>query len=335
MAHRVENEAADAFCGRVLDAEDRVDIDAAYARHLALAARRPSPATIGFGFGLAAAALVVLLITTPLGSLAQNFLTIFQPSQFAPIDVSSLGHNGLHAKLLPDLEEFGTFRASSKMTEHDVKSVEQAEQVVGFHVERPSSIPATIPNAVQYHVTGRNEQAFTFSAAKAERSAARRGQKLPAMPAHLDGTTISATVGPIVIQSWGERRAIRSMREGRSMRASDGSFLVVAQGAAPVVRSSGASLAELESYLLAMPGVSPQLAERIRAIGDPASTLPVPFRGDKQTARAVDVGGAQGLAIGDNTGLGAGVLWQKNHKIYGVFGTLTEDEVLAVANGLH
>jgi hypothetical protein len=41
-----------------------------------------------------------------------------------------------------------------------------------------------------------------------------------------------------------------------------------------------------------------------------------------------------GVAVGDNTGLGAGVIWIKSGTVYGVAGTLKQDAILAIANGL-
>jgi hypothetical protein len=48
----------------------------------------------------------------------------------------------------------------------------------------------------------------------------------------------------------------------------------------------------------------------------------------------VSVHGVTGLFIGDSTGLGSAVIWQQNGLVYIVGGTLTEAEVLAVANSL-
>ena len=52
--------------------------------------------------------------------------------------------------------------------------------------------------------------------------------------------------------------------------------LAVAEVQGPTVSSSGADLETLENYHQAQPGVSPELAAQIRAIGDPSSTLPIP-----------------------------------------------------------
>ena len=40
------------------------------------------------------------------------------------------------------------------------------------------------------------------------------------------------------------------------------------------------------------------------------------------------------MAVGDNTGLGAGVIWIKGGLVYGVAGTLKKDAIVAIANGL-
>ena len=78
-----------------------------------------------------------------------------------------------------------------------------------------------------------------------------------------------------------------------------------------------------------------QLAAQIRAIKDPSSTLPVPIPVDMATSKKVTVQGVEGIFVGDSTGLGSAVIWQKDGIVYGVAGTLTEQQVLAVANSLH
>jgi hypothetical protein len=45
----------------------------------------------------------------------------------------------------------------------------------------------------------------------------------------------------------------------------------------------------------------------------------------------VTVNGASGLLIGDSTGLGSAVIWQRNGVVYAIAGTLTSNEVLGIA----
>jgi hypothetical protein len=93
-------------------------------------------------------------------------------------------------------------------------------------------------------------------------------------------------------------------------------------------------VAQIESYLVSLPGISPQLAAQIRAIGDPTQVIPLPIPVDRATSRSVTVDGVRGVLVGDDTGLGAGVIWVKNGYVYGVAATASQDDVLAVARSL-
>src|SRR5262249_58487891 len=93
--------------------------------------------------------------------------------------------------------------------------------------------------------------------------------------------------------------------------------------------SSGVTGKALEDYLLAQPGISPQLAADIRAIGDPTTTLPIPVPVQYATSSKVTVQGVQGVALGDNTGVGAAVVWIKND-VYFVGGSLKQSDILSI-----
>ena len=144
------------------------------------------------------------------------------------------------------------------------------------------------------------------------------------MPPALDGSTLRVAIGPVVIGTYGTAADTGDLPQ-----------LVIAQAPMPRVTSSGATVAAIEHYLLAQPGVAPELAASIRAIGDPTTTLPIPIPIDMAQADHVAVQGVTGLAIGDNTGIGSGVIWEKDGMVYGVAGTLPENQVLAIARSLH
>jgi hypothetical protein len=110
--------------------------------------------------------------------------------------------------------------------------------------------------------------------------------------------------------------------------------LIIVQSASPQLTSTGATAREIEAYLLAMPGVAPQLADEIRAIGDPGTTMPVPVPVDKAFAQNVSIDGVTGLGIGDETGVGGMIMWQKNGIVYGVGGTMPQHELMEVAASL-
>lgn len=304
---------------RALGGDLGTDPRAGYARFQVRAV--DTPATRWYapaGALAAAAAFACALVFTPLGGYGRSFLTIFQPQQFEPIDISSADLRRL--RLFPDAGEIGSQRIAVRPRQARYASAATAQKHVAFRVRLPAALPAGF-SSVRYAVISPSDVAFTFSAAKARAFARRSRRALPVMPAALNGTTVHVYGG--------------SAFEARYANGSkDGKFLDVVEMQAPRVTSSGATLQVLERYVLRMPNISPALAARIRALGDNPATVPVPILLGKQHAMRIAVDGATGLGIGDNTGLGAGVVWQKNGIVYAVAGPLGMDDVLRVANGL-
>jgi hypothetical protein len=285
---------------------------------------------------VAAVALVAALALTPVGSLAQSFLTIFEPQQFVAVDVTPADITSLNS--LPNLTDFGTMTRSGRTQAQMVAGATEAASVSGLTVRTPGWLPAGVPAQARYAALPAQTGTFTFSAARAAAAARATGKALPAMPATLDGSELRVTLGPVVVAAYGEGdgNGQKSVKGAGVSRADLAALpaLVVVQARRPTMESTGASVADIESYLLAMPGISPALAAQIKAIGDPASTVPVPIPLNMATANTVSVDGVSGLAVGDNTGMGSGVIWQKDGMVYGVAGPLPIDQVLAVANSL-
>ncbi len=345
-ALRASAASVDAALGRGTDTA--VDVPAALAvvRARSVAAAPGSPArslrsVVASPFSGALAALIVLgllVAFTPLGSVAQGFLAIFEPHEFVAIPVTRSDLEELRA--LPDLAAYGTIREGPRPLRATVADARAAAFVAGVTVRVPALLPPGIPRPAQYHVMARTTTTFIFSAARAAISTSQTGKPLPPMPAGLDGSTLVASLGPIVVATYGvapvglRRWHARHVRLRGAEHALRGPLLVIAQAPLPRVSSSGASVHEIESYLLQLPGVPADLAAEIRAIGDPSTTLPIPVPIDRDIARPVVVQGVAGLGVLDDTGIGSGVLWQRDGMIYAVAGTLKANEILAVANSL-
>jgi len=265
-----------------------------------------------------AAALVVGMVAT---GAAANLLTIFEPKQVTAVPVTVGELQGLQG--LPDLSDYGTMQIASHPLLQSVADARAAAAQTRLQVLQPTSLPATITGPAAFAVISQGTGSFTFSAAKARAAAQREGKALPAMPANIDGSTLYVTIGPAIIVSYG------AGVQGRQIPS-----LLIAEGRVPTVQSSGVSVRELETYLLAQPGISPTLAAQIRAIGDPSQTLPIPIPANTATSHPVNVQGVHGVTIGDSSGLGSAVIWVKDGIVYAVGGTLTEAEVLQVANSL-
>jgi len=280
--------------------------------------------------GLAAAAsvaLVAVLLTA--SGLAETILTIFEPKQVVAVPITTTDI----ANAANGLGSYGTLEWSTQPKPYDVPDLVTAARESGLAVLAPSQLPAGVSVATaRYGVMPKTTATFTFSAQKTQDSAARLGRTPPPMPANIDGSKLFITGGPAVVQYF---------EDGTQPKASTADAfanipkLIVAQGRAPLVQSDGVTVEQLQQYLLAQPGITPQLAAQIRAIKDPSSTLPIPIPVDMATSKNVTVQGAPAVFVGDSTGLGSAVIWQKGGIVYGVAGTLSEAEIMAVANSLH
>jgi hypothetical protein len=316
------------------------------------------------GVFVAAAALVAALALTPAGSLAASLVSIFEPQQFTAVPITSGDLQGL-----PPLASYGTMTDQQNPTHQQAASASDARRITGLPVRTPAALPLGVPSTVTYNVLSRGVAAFTFDASKARAAAAKSGKALPPMPADLDGATLRLSVGPIVVATYGGnllgaptgagssardgvsrahatgKSAIAQVRKGVNLRGAASQArgnsgeipsLVIVQAPRPsLTATNGVTVQELENYLAGQPGVSPQLAAEIRGIGDPGTTLPVPIPIDRFNAQHVTLAdGTDSLVVGDNTGVGSGAIWQEHGMVYAVGGTLTQDQVVAIANSL-
>ena len=277
--------------------------------------------------GLASIAIALTLLTV--SGVAETIITLFEPKQVVGVPITA---NDITS--VDGFARFGTLTWSTPPKPYDVTNAAVAAQESGLTVLVPSQLPAGVTaTSARFGVLPRTTATFTFSAETARKSAASVSRTPPPMPANMDGSKLFITGGPAVVQYYLDPAA-------PSGGASSGPLsgmpkLVIAQGKAPVVQSDGVTVEQLQQYLLAQPGISPSLAAQIRAIKDPSSTLPIPIPVDMAASKPITVQGVQGVFIGDSTGLGSAVIWSKDGMVFGVAGTLTEAEILTVANSLH
>jgi hypothetical protein len=305
------------------------DADAAYKRLTAA----PATQSPRFGFRLPVlrqsarrpiAVLAFAVVLAVIATASANVAQIFAPTQVKPVPVTVAD-----LQSLPDLGTYGTFAWSKEPQPQIGVTALDAEKVAGFPAPRAVNLPAGVSSNVTYAVVSQGVATFTFSAAKAEAAAAAQGKTLPPMPAGMDGSTLTLTVGPALVEIFGD------LKQGSTTDISQLALpqLIVAESNAPFVTSTGVSATQLEDYLLKQPGITPGLAADIKAIGDPTHTLPIPVPVGYATSADVTVQGVQGVALGDNTGAGAAIVWIKGN-VYFVGGSLKQSEVLSIANQL-
>jgi hypothetical protein len=293
---------------------------------------------------------ILTVVVASMGALvatgvASDIIKIFQPESFVavPIDITSLG-------TLPDLSGYGSVRVLQSPQGDVASSLAGAAQSSGLHLLTPGKLPSEIKGDPAFHVLSAGSASFTFSKAAASASADKFGKPLPALPATLDGSSLTLNGGPVVIETVGSQSSLGPFsvpKSDASGTAPDNAHhgllgglggipqLVIVQMKAPVLYSDGPSVAQYEDALLSMPGVPASLASQVRALGDLSSTLPIPIPTSLASAHAADINGAPGLVIGDTTGIASGVVWQSHGLVYGVAGSLTDRQVVAIARSMH
>jgi hypothetical protein len=286
--------------------------------------------------GLAAAAGVVIVASAlAVSGVAGSILQIFEPKSVVAVpitqgDLTALNTACAGLNLQECMGAYGTFVWTTPPQPKEVQSRSLASAAAGFAVLAPTTLPASVTGDPRYGVVNRSSATFTFSADATRQSAARQNRTAPPLPANIDGSKLFITGGPAAIQIWGAPAGT----PGASGAYPDVPTLVIGQAKAPTVSSDGVTVDELRGYLLSQPGISPQLAAAIRAIGDPSSTLPVPVPAELAISHPVTVQGVQGLYVGDNTGIASAVIWQKDGMMFEVIGSFTESQALAIANSM-
>lgn len=311
--------------------ELKLDVASAFNRVRSAPAARPR-----FGFRLpvfrpgsrpmvlafAAAVAAIALLAT---AIAQDKNT-FTPQSLTPVPVTMADMESLS-----QLSAYGTVSWTKQPQLQVVTSAAEAQGVSGLKVPTVANLPAGVSTTVTYAAMPQAVAVFTFSKDKAAAAAAQTGKTLPALPAGMEGAQLTVTVGPAVAEIFGNMNKPAASSDISQLGLPQ---LVVAASTAPVATSSQVTVKQLEDYLIAQPGISAELKAAIKAIGDPSTTLPVPIPVQFATSSSVTIQGVQGIALGDNTGVGAGVIWVKNGVVYGVVGTVKKSDAEDIANHL-
>jgi hypothetical protein len=325
--------AEDARAVATLLATPDVKVDAASALQRIQAAPAAKPR---FGFtlpilrpasrtmfaGLAAAALLVVVVATAFA----NVLPLFQPKtvEAVPVQVTDI-------QALSALGDYGTITWSTQPQPQVVLSAADAKTIAGFNAPVANYVPSGVSSTVTYAAMPKAVAVFTFDASKAAAAAAKTGKSLPALPKGMDGAKLTVTAGPAILEVYGNLKA--NTNSNSSSQDINIPKLVIAESSTPVVTSSQVTAKQLENYILSIPGISKELSAAIKAIGDPSTTLIIPIPIQYATSTSVTVQGVHGVAVGDNTGLGSGVIWIKGN-LFVVAGPLKQSEVVKVADNL-
>lgn len=283
--------------------------------------RPGSRRTMVLAFAAAVSALALLATV-----IAENG-TIFSPSTVTPVPVTVAD-----IQALSQLSAYGTVTWTKQPQPQIVTSAAEAKNISGLDVPVVAKLPDGVSTTVTYAAMPQVTAVFTFNKDKAAAAAAQAGKTLPPLPAGMDGAQITVSVGPAVASIYG------NLKPGSSADPTQANLpqLVVAKSGAPVVTtSSQVTVKQIEEYLIAVPGVSDQLKAALAAIGDPSTTMPIPVPVEFATSSKTTIRGTiDAVALGDNTGVGAGVIWVNGGQVFVVAGTIKLDAAKEIANNL-
>lgn len=269
--------------------------------------RLRSPVVAGVG--------VLALVTGASAAAAGDWLRIFRTEQVAPVTMTQQD-----LVELPDLSAYGEAEVVDEIHVREVASAAAAEKATGLEAPQVDALPPGVTGKPAFEVVDEVSGVFTFSADEARQTAEAHGETLPPPPAGLDGSRFRLEAGPGLAAIWSEERGLPA--------------LVVARAVAPTAYSSGVPFETARDYLLSLPGLPADVASQLRSFSADGATLPIPVHDDLMTSSSIDVDGVAATLIEARDGTMAAVIWVADGVVTAVAGSVTDDEVLAVARGL-
>jgi hypothetical protein len=282
--------------------------------------------------GMAAALGLVAILATPQGrSASAQFLSQFRVERFEAVNLSTAEIQDLD-KTFAELEQIGRVEGLDGLGRgsSQVSTVAEAAQIAGFSPKTPdpSTLPASVsamPSAIMVLPAGTVR--FTFDQAKAREHYRATGRPAVQLPDRFDGVSVVVHTPATIVLRYGGSGGTGTFPGGLGMLVGQANPLRVdVQG--------NVSLEAVQEFLLGLPGLSPQTVRQLQAIEDQLNTLPIPIPVDRVNWQRTTVAGVSGLLLGDNSGLGSILIWQKDGHLYGVGGGYSAREVRRVADGL-
>jgi hypothetical protein len=273
--------------------------------------RRLVNVSVGAGTAVVASVLAV-------GAAAAAVLTtVYAPTQVAPVRINA---NDLHAienimgisRLSGDLGPsgstqltFGKLSWSSAGPTQQVASLARASAMTHLAFPTPATLPSGVGAIGRITVQPQVTATVRFSQ--------------NAGPA-VAGSTLTITAGPAIAVQY-------TSASGRSNLIT----LAIVAARRPVASSTGATAAQLETFLLSRPGLPADLVQEIRLLGNPTSVLPVPVPSGLWELKE-QIGGAPAVLVTDPNGFASGVIWESGDGIvHAVGGLLDKQDIFNVA----
>ena len=251
---------------------------------------------------------------------AAALTTVYAPTHVAPVPVSSSDLRAVEsitgigtAPLAGGLPSsgsrqlaFGDLSWSTAGRVQQVGSIAAARAVTHLALPAPATLPAGVgaPSSIMVQPEVTVTVHFSQSAGSG-----------------VGGSTLEITGGPAIAVQYG----------GWPGGGTNVTTLGIVAARRPLATSTGATASQLEAFLLSQAGLPSALAQELRLLGNPTTTLPVPIPRGMWVLRT-HVGGVPALVVTDSTAFASGVIWEsRDGVVYGVGGLLDREDVLSVA----
>jgi hypothetical protein len=263
--------------------------------------KRPNRAA---GSPVLAGAAVAVVMAGAGTAAANDWLVAFDTQRVQPLWISTSD-----LVTLPDLDDYGDVVVTGDGELRTVPDAATAEAETGLDVPEVTELPRGVGGEPVHQVGDRVEATLTFGSG---------GDPLPNPPEGLEGSRLQLVVGPGVASVWTSASGMPAM--------------IVARTVVPSATSSGVRFETARDYLLSLPGVPDDLAAQLRS-GD-GSTLPLPLPADRVTTTPTHVDGLPATLVRSNDRSLSAVVWVEHGVVTVVAGSLDDNEVLSVAEGL-
>ena len=304
-----------------------------------------------FGAVALTAILGLVLTLSPVGSLADQLFKTFRVQQFSAITVhvpamTSMPQMQQMDKITPEqLAQFQALLAplgtpTTNATQASVRQVADQAAARTFLTSQGSKLyaPGTIPSAysgmaARYGVADPTSSTYVLNAQTAKGYLAfANSPELSALPwpAGVDKLTFGLDTPAAAMTVYGDE----ATKQGfgiLQMAALNGDT----SAAGPALKLPGElDVNAFRAALLALPGLPADTVAQLKAVKDWERTLIIPVPEDA-TTKNVSIKGNAGILIVDAQGRGSLVIWQQGGMLFAVGGTLSEADLMAVANGLN
>lgn len=281
---------------------------------------------------LATVAVLMLAVSfSPMRTVADDFLNQFRVQKFAAITIPmnledpeqtalfQMMTAGDKSQTKAELSKLGSFETTFNIDEDHMPSALTLDEAATQYddMKAPESLPAGFDAAPQAYVTEAGSASYTLNVARAKEIISQLNLPIYAF----DSVTSPTLKFDVNVPSAAILR----------YQNTTGGNLVVGQMDSPQLDIQELDMDQLREDILRFPFLPRDLAAQLRAVEDWQETLIIPIPEDA-TSENVTVDGHAGLLIKHDQG--NGVLWEDDGKLYGVFGQVSADEIMATAKSL-